>query len=301
MEKKLVSVCIATYKRAELLNKLLKALTNQKSEGLFEIEVIVVDNDPNQSAKRVVEQFYGSISIQYDSEPRKGLAFVRNRTLELAKGHYLAFIDDDEYPADSWLLTYFLFFERRKDATVGQGPVIPYYTKDVKEWIVSGGFFERSSLEDESELSEGRTTNAFVRRDFLVSRNILHFDMAYNLTGGEDTDFFKRILAAGGKIFGVSDAVVYEFVPNERANVKWLLLRSLRTGGTYFKIQGENRSLIKNTSIAVMRLNISIILLVGSLLMTPFSKARAFKLLRKSTSNLGQFLSLFGFVFNEYA
>ena len=301
MEKKVVSVCVATYKRAELLKKLLDALVSQKTDGRFLIEVIVVDNDPEQSARSVVEQFQNSLSIRYGSEPRKGLSFVRNKTLELASGDFLAFIDDDEYPIDVWLLTYFSVLDRRKDVVVGQGPVIPYYTKDTKEWIIRGGFFDRPQPEDGTIQSEGKTNNAFVRRDFLVSNGISGFDMMYNLTGGEDTDFFRRIMVAGGKILWVSDAVVYEIVPDQRANMKWLLLRSLRTGGTHFKIQKENRWLGVNASIALMRLMISVVFLLGSLFVLPLSKVQSFRFLRKSVNNLGQFLSFFGFVYNEYA
>ena len=40
-----ISVCICTYRRAELLRRLLKALLHQDTGGLFEHSVVVVDND----------------------------------------------------------------------------------------------------------------------------------------------------------------------------------------------------------------------------------------------------------------
>ena len=51
----LYSICIATYQRPEILEKLLESLSKQKLPESVEIEVIIVDNDKSESAKEVVE------------------------------------------------------------------------------------------------------------------------------------------------------------------------------------------------------------------------------------------------------
>ncbi|MCZ6703705.1 MAG: glycosyltransferase [Ignavibacteria bacterium] len=51
----LYSICIATYKRPELLEKLLDSLSNQKLPESVILEFIIVDNDKSGSAKEVVE------------------------------------------------------------------------------------------------------------------------------------------------------------------------------------------------------------------------------------------------------
>ena len=51
------SVCICTYKRAELLTRLLSKLEIQNTSNFFDFSIVVVDNDNCQSAKQAVESF----------------------------------------------------------------------------------------------------------------------------------------------------------------------------------------------------------------------------------------------------
>ena len=52
-----ISVCICTFKRPELLTRLLERLENQRTDGLFTYSVVVADNDPAQSARQAVAAF----------------------------------------------------------------------------------------------------------------------------------------------------------------------------------------------------------------------------------------------------
>ena len=54
-----ISVCIPTYKRPSMLATCLDALMIQRAEG-FTYSVIVVDNDPGQSASGIVRERTGS-------------------------------------------------------------------------------------------------------------------------------------------------------------------------------------------------------------------------------------------------
>src|SRR5690348_2865186 len=98
-----ISVCIATYRRQDRLDALLSDLSRQR---LLPSEVIVVDNDAAGTARTVVERRCESgppFPIRYDIQPEKNIALTRNRTVELASGEWLAFVDDDERAPDFWL------------------------------------------------------------------------------------------------------------------------------------------------------------------------------------------------------
>src|SRR5690349_18827718 len=91
-----VDVCVATYKRPRLLEKLLSDLRQQQLPTGVAVHVIVVDNDVEESARAVVAGFQGSsMSLEYISEPKRNIALARNRALECAQGDLVAFIDDD--------------------------------------------------------------------------------------------------------------------------------------------------------------------------------------------------------------
>ena len=62
-----ISICICTYKRPHLLEKLLKKLQYQKTNDLFTYSIIVVDNDKNKSAKCIVEEFKQYDGIKGDT------------------------------------------------------------------------------------------------------------------------------------------------------------------------------------------------------------------------------------------
>ena len=100
-----VSIVIPTLRRQEWLSNLIPRCFGQRGCEDIQIEVIVVDNCPLQSAKPVVERFghtFGS-SLRYVSETRPGVSHVRNAGVGAARGHIIGFIDDDEVPSETWL------------------------------------------------------------------------------------------------------------------------------------------------------------------------------------------------------
>jgi len=104
-ELKHISVCICTFLRAKLLERLLERLKQQQTGNRFVFRIVVADNDSRQSAQRVVEEFAatGGIDVTYTCEPRQNIALARNRALTHATGDFVALIDDDEFPENNWL------------------------------------------------------------------------------------------------------------------------------------------------------------------------------------------------------
>src|SRR5690242_12242771 len=100
-----ITVCICTFKRPALLQRLLYELDRQISDGKFTYSLVVVDNDSEESARHVVSEFAKSSTHQtrYCVEPRQNIALARNKALDCCTGEFVAFIDDDEIPAGKWL------------------------------------------------------------------------------------------------------------------------------------------------------------------------------------------------------
>src|SRR5436190_12853645 len=96
-----ISVCICTYKRPQLLGRLLVELACQETGGLFTYSIVVVDNDRLQSAEAVVSGF-AAVSVKYCVEPRQNIALARNRAVQDSRGDFVAFFDDDQFPTKCW-------------------------------------------------------------------------------------------------------------------------------------------------------------------------------------------------------
>lgn len=232
-EKDHISICVCTYKRPGHLRRLLNALPEQETGGGFCFSVVVVDNDRERTAENVVREIVSetALAIRYFNEPVQNIALARNLAVARSEGSLIAFIDDDEFPAPGWLSH--LHESIHAYGVQGVlGPVKPFFVEEPPAWIVRGRICERSSFPSGTSLTDSRYTRT---GNVLLSAAIfdgesLPFDPRFGKTGGEDVDFFKRMMARGMSFVWDDEAVVYEAVPPERMKRKYFLKRALLRG-----------------------------------------------------------------------
>jgi len=230
LEQPHISICICTYKRPQLLKRLLEELGRQETEGQFTYSVVVTDNDESQSARQVVSELGSRIPfpIVYCVEPQQNIALARNRAVANATGDFVAFIDDDEFPIDNWLLTLFSACQKyRVDGSLG--PVKPHFEVQPPRWVIEGGFYDRPSYPTGLIIDwrKGRTGNTLLKRSILdFSEQIFRPEFRT----GEDQDFFRRMIERGYKFVWCHEALAYEVVPPIRWKLSFLLRRALLQG-----------------------------------------------------------------------
>lgn len=284
-----ISVCISTFKRRCFLRRLLKEVDRQVTKGLFTYSVVVADNDTGQSAKCVVSEFSSNslINTKYCVEPRQNIALARNKTLENAKGDFIAFIDDDEYPTTNWLCS---LFETCNESGVDGvfGPVIPYFEQEPPKWVTRGRLFSRPTHETGYRvgLAEARTGNVMFKREILEG-SVEVFREEFGM-GGEDVDFFRRMIDKGRIFIWSNEAVVYEAVPPDRCNRRYLLRRALLRGkNTFRQPTGRVSNLFKSSlAIPVYGLALPFLFLAGD--------HHFMKYLIKFCDHGGRILAMFG-------
>lgn len=231
-----ITVCVCTYQRPEYLRRTLEKLTLEETGGVFTYSVVVVDNDAEASARSVVSTFaaIGTNPITFAVEPQKNIACARNTAVLHANGDYIAFIDDDEYPAKDWLLR---LFETCKGSGVDGvlGPVKPYFDSPPPAWVTKGAFFERPSHPTGMKLdwTQTRTGNVlFSQRILPKDETPFRVEMG---TAGSDMDFFRRLIGKGRKFIWCEEAVVFEIVPESRCRLNYLLKRALMRGSKFHR------------------------------------------------------------------
>ena len=300
-----ISVCIATYRRAERLAAVLDDLVRQE---LLPRAVVVVDNEATGSARDVVEarrRMGAPFPIYYDIQPVQNIALTRNRTIELASGEWLAFIDDDERAPTPWLA-------RLSAAAVQHGadgvlgPVVPVMPPDAPAWIRRGAFYNwpRMRTGEVIPVNRLRFGNVLLRGSFLRACEP-PFDPAYGLTGGEDGDLLGRLFQRGARIVWCDEAVVHEPVEQSRLSLRWLLLRGLRGGqdyarhtlsGSYGRVTPIVRARL------LLRAGVQLAAAAGlALLSWPFGRHRAAHWLIRMYANLGKLTVFWGWHYREYA
>jgi succinoglycan biosynthesis protein ExoM len=215
-----------------LLKRLLDELSQQETVDLFSFSVVVCDNDQAKSAEPVIDEACATypFSIKYCVEPRQNIALARNRVVENADGEFLAFIDDDEFPAHDWLLKLFkTCVEYKVDGVLG--PVLRHFDDVPPAWLRKSKFYVRRVNPTGMPVAwlEARTGNVLLKRE-VIGSDTAPFRPEYR--AGEDQDFFRRKISEGKKFIWCADAEAFEVVPPARWKRTYLIRKALLRGAT---------------------------------------------------------------------
>lgn len=233
-----ITVCVCTYHRDAMLARLLRLLALQESANLFEISVVVVDNDISGPSKDLVLRLAAELGLRilYEVEPVPIIAAARNHALRLAEGDLIAMIDDDEFPPPNWLLTMYQAMQTFEVDGV-LGPVRPYFDRTPPAWLMRGEFSGAPAYPTGTLLRWQQTYagNALLKAQVCSARG-KPFDESFRI-GGEDQEFFRYAMQSGYRFVAVAEGLVYESVPPERWIKKYYLRRALANGFNAHKVQ----------------------------------------------------------------
>jgi succinoglycan biosynthesis protein ExoM len=212
------------------LLRLLEELSRQQTQGLFTYSVSIVDNDPTGSASAAVAGFAATSSMQvgYLQEPTRGIARARNKVVSQTEGDYLAFIDDDEFPARDWLL-HALLDCRRFNADGILGPVLRVFESKPPAWLEKSTLFQRTIHRGGLPIQwrASRTSNVLIKRSIVLGETT---PFRVELRAGEDQEFFYRKMREGYSFAWSDRAIVSEVIPPARCRRRYIVRRSLLQG-----------------------------------------------------------------------
>lgn len=233
--KQHITICVCTFRRAHLLEELLFELNRQVNGDLFSYSVVIVDNDPDGSAKPVVESLADrlAIHIDYYHEGERNISLARNRCIREARGDFIAFIDDDEVPEKDWLLSLYQLLVS-SDADGVLGPVRPLVDPGIPKWLLKSGLLERRGFATGYRItsaSDTRTGNVLFQGK-LFNHPEASFDPKYGRSGGGDVEFFQRMMLQEKVFVWCDEGVVYEYILPERRTAIYYLKRAFTRGVT---------------------------------------------------------------------
>lgn len=244
-------IAVLTYKRPEDLPVVLPRLIEQARSVDVEATVMVVDNDPEASARETVATYPPAL-VRYVHEPRPGIAAARNRALAEAGAHsLLVFIDDDEVPSEQWLRHLLAQYRATKAACV-VGPVVSEYAEPPEAWIEAGRFFDRRRLASGSLVDVAATNNLLLDLGKVHGLG-LEFDERFGITGGSDTLFTRKLSKLGESLVWCDEAVVVDRVPTGRLTRDWVVRRAFRSGNAGVRVDVELASSASSRAMARVR------------------------------------------------
>jgi glycosyltransferase involved in cell wall biosynthesis len=299
-----VAVCVITHQRPAGLVRLLGALDALRFDGTPpDLQIFVVDNDAEESAREVVGDLGGRMStpVAYRSEKRRGIPQARNAALGAAMGwaDWIAFVDDDDIPEPDWLAE-LLGTQVETGADAVTGPCPPRFATPSPAWVVAGGFFENPRWPTGTRRHVAFTGNVLVRTQSLAAMGEL-FDERLARCGGEDSEFFQRFVWSGHTIVWCDTAVVHVQVPASRMRLGWILARAFRTGNTEAYVARKRNTGWRAGGKVAARGGVCVATGLGRILLG-FGQGRvaAVRGLHTASYGVGQIAGALGFRYAEY-
>ncbi|WP_405218073.1 glycosyltransferase family 2 protein [Agrococcus sp. Ld7] len=252
-----VMIAIPTFQREELLQPLLCAIQEDAADVDAERRILIVDNDPEESARAVA----ATLDAGYLAEPTPGIAAARQAALDSAAPNELVvMIDDDLLPEPGWLAGLVDAWQTYRPAAV-MGFVRYVWREGTDPWIAAGGFMRRTRFPTGTELSALATGNVLI--DSAQTRALgVRFDVGLGLSGGSDLEFGRVLLKAGGRIVASAESVARDDIVSRRTTLAFVRRRAI--------CQGQVRArLMSRDELAAARIAKRAGHLVGGLLRVP--------------------------------
>lgn len=220
-----ISLVIPTHNRAEPLLAALESVVRQDLPADIWECVVVNNNSTDGTAARFAAfaADHPACRLRMVDETGPGVSCARNRGLHEAQAPLVAFIDDDERVNPGFLRAYLDFFDRHPEAVVAGGRIIAEYPSGRPDWM---SHYVEMPIANPMDFGPevrpfpaGRVPgggNMAFRRDGLSAYG--GFDPSLGrvngeLIGGEENDFFERLLRGGETIWYVPGAVMWHIIP----------------------------------------------------------------------------------------
>lgn len=237
----LITVALCTHNHADRIGRTLEDLGRLMPPSR-PWEIVVVDNGCTDETPSLLADAHwrpARVPVRVVREEQLGLSNARNRALREANGEYLLFIDDDETPDPQWLAAYEqAMLAHAPDALGGRIEVLFEHGRQ-PAWLQEEllGFLGRLDHGAARWLTGPDTPfyggNFAVRRDVFAKAGEFDPDLGrkgrINL-GGEDTEFYRRLVSAGHTVRWVPEAVIHHRIRADKLRRSYFLELHYRQG-----------------------------------------------------------------------
>jgi glycosyltransferase involved in cell wall biosynthesis len=251
-----ITVGICTFNRAESLRRTLDSLVAMRLPSDVAWEIVIVNNNSTDHTDDIISRYASLLPVRREFEPRAGKSNALNRAIDVAKGDYIVWIDDDVLVDAGWLTAYVEAFRRWPEAAVFGGRITPRYESPVENWIKHGEAFLIGpygirdfgdhvlplSADDEYHFPFGANwaIRAIEQRAFRYDPQLGPVGKRYRTH--EETYVMRRILGAGATGFWIPEATVEHCVRRDMQTVRYI--------AAYYEGLGESVALLTATATA---------------------------------------------------
>lgn len=197
-----LSLLVPVYNAHMYIEECLNSLINQKTK--FDYEIILINDGSTDNTKSILNKYRYEPKVKIFEQENSGISATRNHALELAKGEYIGFIDNDDYVSEDYVNK---LLERayRSNADVVKCGYADFNTKCIKDSHVSNEFSSKKGVGADILKYDGLIWGGISRRilwnkisfpvgywyEDMITRTLL-YPLCNNFEYIAETLYFKR-------------------------------------------------------------------------------------------------------------
>jgi glycosyltransferase involved in cell wall biosynthesis len=252
-----ISVIIATHNRSDMLAVALESLAQMTVPPNYEWEVLIVDNNSEDSTRAVAESLVAKYAerFRYIFESRQGKSFALNSGIASARGDILAFTDDDITVDPNWIVELCATMESFDCAGVG-GKIVPVWNIPKPGWLEMDGPYRLMNAVVSFDLGSNPCpiTTAALGANFAFKKGVFTKYGAFRTDlgptvgseiRGEDSELCRRLIKAGETLIYSPSAIVYHPVEHRRTEKRYFQAWYLGRGRASIREAGVPKDAVR--------------------------------------------------------
>lgn len=234
------TVALCTHNHADRLERTLADLP-QVVPPRAPWEFLVIDNGSRDATPQLLASHHWpqGWQVRVVREDKLGLSNARNRAIAEARGEYIIFMDDDETADPEWLRAFERLVDTRRPDAFG-GRIRVLFEDERPNWLTDellGFLGELDRAATITRLTAQETS--FFGGNFGFRLDIIDrvggFDALLGRkgginTGGEEVDFYHRLLAADMHVWWTPEAVIHHRIQASKLKRSYFLDLHYRMG-----------------------------------------------------------------------
>lgn len=234
------TVALCTHNHSDRLTRTLADLLHLRvPEAPWEL--LIIDNASHDATPDILarQAWPAGWQVRVVQEEHLGLSNARNRAIREARGQYLIFLDDDETTDPDWLRAFERLIEAHSPDAFG-GRIEVLFEGPRPTWLTDEllGFLGQLHYADIIIPLTERSTS-FYGGNFGFRRSVCDivgdFDAMLGRkgtdnTGGEEVDFYRRLLDADFKVWWTPEAAIHHRIQADKLDRRYFLGLHYRQG-----------------------------------------------------------------------
>lgn len=233
-----ITVAIPTYNGAKRLPNVLEKLRSQINTEQINWEILIIDNNSKDETAKVIQNYQlnwpNHIPLKYSFESEQGAAFARLLAVREANGELIGFLDDDNLPAEDWVIQAYNFAKNHPKAGAFSGQIHgefevqpPENFERIQAFLAIREHGSTPHLFDPDNLRLPPAASLIVRKkawcESVPSRPKLSGKLPGLMVQGDDYEPLLYIHKAGWEIWYHPDLHTYHQIPHWRLEKDYLL------------------------------------------------------------------------------